>query len=223
MESTGVRGKIQISQTTADLLISSGKVNWLSKREDAVCAKGKGVMETYFVSVHAVRRASGFSAGTFDSSVGTSISDESSERNDEVESDRSKFQSTKTGRLIEWCADIMQNFLRQIVARRDTFGSAYGNGADLTDEEIRKLYAGERVLGDAKEIITLPVFQKIDHSKMEDPRNIVLDPIVVNELREFLTAVVERYNDNPVCWFLVQLRPYFGAEAHTLVLHVPSC
>jgi len=41
MESTGLRGKIQISQETADLLISAGKHEWLTLREEKVVAKGK--------------------------------------------------------------------------------------------------------------------------------------------------------------------------------------
>lgn len=45
MESTGQRGKIQLSQETADLLVSAGKTEWLSLREDKVVAKGKGEMQ----------------------------------------------------------------------------------------------------------------------------------------------------------------------------------
>jgi hypothetical protein len=41
MESTGQRGKIQISETTAALLIEAGKEHWLKRRQDAVSAKGK--------------------------------------------------------------------------------------------------------------------------------------------------------------------------------------
>ena len=50
MESTGCPGRIQVSQTTADLLISRGKGHWLTPREDKVIAKGKGEMQTYFVT-----------------------------------------------------------------------------------------------------------------------------------------------------------------------------
>ena len=42
MESTGVPGRIQISQATADILLTEGKEHWLTKREDLVVAKGKG-------------------------------------------------------------------------------------------------------------------------------------------------------------------------------------
>jgi class 3 adenylate cyclase len=46
MESNGVKGKIHCSQTTADALISAGRSQWLTAREDKITAKGKGEMQT---------------------------------------------------------------------------------------------------------------------------------------------------------------------------------
>ena len=51
MESNGVRGKIHVSQQTADELIAHGKSSWLTPREDKIIAKGKGELQTYFVTV----------------------------------------------------------------------------------------------------------------------------------------------------------------------------
>ena len=42
MESNGVKGKIHVSQETADHLASLGKGSWISPREDKIVAKGKG-------------------------------------------------------------------------------------------------------------------------------------------------------------------------------------
>jgi hypothetical protein len=42
MEHNGERGKIQVSQETADLLIAAGKSHWIRAREDKIIAKGKG-------------------------------------------------------------------------------------------------------------------------------------------------------------------------------------
>ena len=50
MESTSKPGMIQCSQATADLLIEKGKMSWLTTREDLVHAKGKGILQTYFVN-----------------------------------------------------------------------------------------------------------------------------------------------------------------------------
>lgn len=50
MESNGQKGRIQVSQTTADLLVDAGKEKWLTARKDLIEAKGKGKMQTYWVS-----------------------------------------------------------------------------------------------------------------------------------------------------------------------------
>lgn len=49
MESTGVVGRIQATQQTADLLIGAGKGDWVRPREDSVVAKGKGRLRTHWV------------------------------------------------------------------------------------------------------------------------------------------------------------------------------
>ena len=50
MESNGVRGRIHVSQQTADELIASGKRAWIYPREEKVVAKGKGELQTFFVN-----------------------------------------------------------------------------------------------------------------------------------------------------------------------------
>lgn len=51
MESTGVPGFIHVSQSTADELIYNGKSDWLTPREESLEVKGKGQMQTFFVSI----------------------------------------------------------------------------------------------------------------------------------------------------------------------------
>lgn len=49
MESTGIRNKIQISESTAQLLEEAGKEHWIVPREETVNAKGKGTMATFWL------------------------------------------------------------------------------------------------------------------------------------------------------------------------------
>jgi len=49
LESTGLKGRIQVSEATADELRQKGKEGWLTPREEKVVAKGKGEMQTYWV------------------------------------------------------------------------------------------------------------------------------------------------------------------------------
>ena len=50
-ESTGMGGRIHITDATANELISKGKAHWLKGRQEKVIAKGKGEMQTYWLEV----------------------------------------------------------------------------------------------------------------------------------------------------------------------------
>ena len=58
MESTGMKGRIQVSHDTAMLIKAAGKAKWLTLREDKVTVKGKGEMETYWLCPGSDRRKS---------------------------------------------------------------------------------------------------------------------------------------------------------------------
>lgn len=73
MESNGVKGRIQVSENTAECLRSAGKGHWLTPREDKIVAKGKGEMQTYWVQV--------IGSGAATTSVSSLPSDASSRRN----------------------------------------------------------------------------------------------------------------------------------------------
>jgi len=51
MESTSQMNRIQISETTMQLLESAGKTNWYKKRDTTVDVKGKGNLQTYWLNV----------------------------------------------------------------------------------------------------------------------------------------------------------------------------
>ena len=53
MESTGQKGRIQMSQETADILILTGKGHLVRQREDPVTAKGKGELTTFWLALGA--------------------------------------------------------------------------------------------------------------------------------------------------------------------------
>eukprot|EP00977_Amphora_coffeiformis_P016678 scaffold5224_cov135-Amphora_coffeaeformis.AAC.2 len=67
MESNGQKGRIQVSQSTADLLIAAGKQHWVRMREDKIQAKGKltpslmrpqGELTTYWVEISSITASS---------------------------------------------------------------------------------------------------------------------------------------------------------------------
>mmetsp|Transcript_17163 Transcript_17163/g.47039 ORF Transcript_17163/g.47039 Transcript_17163/m.47039 type:complete len:97 (+) Transcript_17163:37-327(+) len=63
MESTGAKGRIQCSEATAECIRTARKEHWVVPRDDAVNAKGKGEMQTYWLDL------SGSSASTHGGSV----------------------------------------------------------------------------------------------------------------------------------------------------------
>jgi class 3 adenylate cyclase len=86
MESNGVKGKIHVSEATADRLIKKGKESWLVEREDRIVAKGKGEMKTYFVvGTHAKSSYSGCETLSCDTGVSSSGDDEAGIADDDVQ------------------------------------------------------------------------------------------------------------------------------------------
>lgn len=77
MESTGVGGKIHISEETANSIKSYGKTHWMIPRDDKVTAKGKGEMNTFWLSI----RKSNTNSSTY--SAGDSTENYANERNDQ--------------------------------------------------------------------------------------------------------------------------------------------
>lgn len=92
MESSGKGKHIQVSQSTADLLLEAGKENWISAREELVSAKGKGEIQTYWVMATKQVNAS---------------------RNGDLAND-----DDQLNRLIDWQTDILARLLEQVVAYR---------------------------------------------------------------------------------------------------------
>jgi hypothetical protein len=49
MESSSLPLKILISQGTASLIVEAGKGHWLTARKELVNARGKGLVQTYWL------------------------------------------------------------------------------------------------------------------------------------------------------------------------------
>jgi Adenylate and Guanylate cyclase catalytic domain len=94
MESTGIKDKIHISEATANLLSTADKGHWIIQREDAVEAKGKGVLRTFWLKPTAHKERSNAS-----SDVGSSDSGKTSTSHNSTNSGTNEM---KNNRLVDW-------------------------------------------------------------------------------------------------------------------------
>lgn len=171
MESTGSRNKIQVSQETADLLNKAGRQKWLTPRGDIVHVKGKGAIATYFLRV---LRAD------------STTSVESSSLSEMV-------SKSKTGRLVDWNAQVLSGLLKKILARR----KALGKSSSQTIVAGGASSSNGMVLDEVQAIIEFPEFDgKVIRSQV-DLETVKLDSNVVSQLHMLITEVASMYRKNP--------------------------
>eukprot|EP00522_Entomoneis_paludosa_P015215 CAMPEP_0172460140 /NCGR_PEP_ID=MMETSP1065-20121228/35696_1 /TAXON_ID=265537 /ORGANISM="Amphiprora paludosa, Strain CCMP125" /LENGTH=1281 /DNA_ID=CAMNT_0013215079 /DNA_START=46 /DNA_END=3891 /DNA_ORIENTATION=- len=196
MESTGVVNKIHVSPSTAELLKKAGKSHWLSRREDAIEAKGKGLIQTFWVEPHT--RVGGSNAST------------ASSFSDELEDDFEQLDE-KTMRLVDWNVEIMAKLIRQIVARREAWDSLTRrgilsrrhsvlppHGASLSKDSVGSMGSSQgTVLEEVQEVVELPEFDPRLAQNRIDPSTIQLDEMVMTQLKEFVSIIAVMYRANP--------------------------
>jgi len=192
IESTGKANKIHLSKATADLIISAGKIGWVSAREDKVYAKGLGTISTFWLSISPSKEGSEVSgSNNLDLSLGDQPVDKP------LVSDGGavcRLPSKKDHRLIEWNVEILLRVLKQIVARRQARGSPEQSPPGST---IQTGIDGKTVIDEVAEVITLPKFDHQCSQSDIDPNKIELDDKVVEQVRAYITRVSSGYRDNP--------------------------
>ena len=226
MESCGVKGKIQCSTDTANLLIEAGKSKWVTPREEMIQAKGKGELQTYWISLSSGRAASSggtsttrstrrSSTGTLNGSssnfdtVPPTPSEDTKPRN---RSPPRGHLDSKTKRLVRWNVEIMSNLLKKIKARRMRKTGVFNKSTSDSPGRLHKSrgLASQRsfrslktiVMDEVQEVIELPTLDRSTRNKKgrvdEDSVSVTLDPVVVQQLEAFVTKIATMYSkDNP--------------------------
>jgi len=149
MESTGIRDRIQMSETTAKLLTEAGKAKWIEKRTEKVDVKGKGLQQTYFVKESTSGTALTRSVASASSGEHTlplsSSSKESSPRKAKRPSMESivstaaeqealeRYLPNKTQRLVTWNTEVLLRRVRSIVYQREHSSSLDHGGSYHTE------------------------------------------------------------------------------------------
>jgi hypothetical protein len=197
-----MKGRVHISQTTADALRALGKNQWFYAREELVYAKGKGELQTYWLKVG--RKAPEKSRSKPESSFGALTGDGDGEEtdwsdsaydSDDSESDFdsdgliSGLVSEKTARLIDWNVDNLLRLLKDVVVYKQLHGMHQ-------DPSLGSLPIAESKipLDELTEIIKLnPLERKVTPA---EAAAVELDHDVVTQLHDFVTNIAIMYKDH---------------------------
>ena len=201
IESTGARGRIHLSSETAELLKAAGKQSWLKQRDECVVAKGKGSIQTYWLSTNARDSSDDKSIHGEDSdnkSIGSSQDNDLGMDELIVVNDRNGqlvTVSQQTARLINWNVEQLLGIVRQIVARRavsQPSSEPMKNGLTLSAD-----FAGKSPIDEVQEIITLPEFDTTIDQERVNVADIVIPPVAIAQLKAYVTWVSSMYQGNP--------------------------
>jgi class 3 adenylate cyclase len=111
MESTGQPSRVQCSEATAMIIIKAGKEAWLTKREDAIYAKGKGIVQTYWINA-SDESSSGDGTSNVDIKDGA-LKEGSNELSFFSEGNASR-DADQMERSIDWNVDLLHTALRKL-------------------------------------------------------------------------------------------------------------
>jgi 3'5'-cyclic nucleotide phosphodiesterase/Adenylate and Guanylate cyclase catalytic domain len=203
IESTGERNKIHMSRETAEILMAHGKAHWCRKREEAVSAKGKGVLSTFWLEVKG-----DYTQSTDSSSQGTDhlAADHDEARFiEDVDLSTANTEDAKivkqlpdhAVRLAKWNADLLGRKLCMIVSQRAMRKKKVTPSAVIARLEREITEHVKTPLEEVQDAIKLPKsgggvpFEETDASPP-----IELAPVVVEQLHSYLVTVALLYRDN---------------------------
>eukprot|EP00339_Tiarina_fusa_P025852 CAMPEP_0117000886 /NCGR_PEP_ID=MMETSP0472-20121206/3077_1 /TAXON_ID=693140 ORGANISM="Tiarina fusus, Strain LIS" /NCGR_SAMPLE_ID=MMETSP0472 /ASSEMBLY_ACC=CAM_ASM_000603 /LENGTH=1264 /DNA_ID=CAMNT_0004700725 /DNA_START=238 /DNA_END=4032 /DNA_ORIENTATION=+ len=203
MEHNSKPGRIQCSEYTAGLIRDAGKGHWLQARDELVSAKGKGDVQTYWLTP---KMASG-SMFPGDNGEEASAHPSLADRNifgDNVDRDllanaQLVFDlgtpNNRYHRLIDWNVELLSDLLKQIEARRrDAKKYSKYKGKSLPTPKM-ELQGGSTALDEVTEIVALPQVE-VQTKKRTRASDVELSPEVVSQLRDYVTTIASMYRPN---------------------------
>ena len=180
MEETGARNRIHASKACADHIVAAGKQAWVKEREGQVVAKGKGVMQTFWIVVK-------------DGRGGSHLSESSAGYLNELPDG----DDDRKNRLIHWNVEHLVSVLKQVIARRQAEMKVNPKKHVPAKPFILDSENTLAFLDDVKEIIELPEYDDKVVARQVAPEDIKISAVVFEELQNFVAAIAELYNDNP--------------------------
>lgn len=187
MESTGTKGRIQVSEATAQALKKEHKGSWLTAREDAVSAKGKGVLNTYWV---ALKNSSGPSVGTGSTDDDTLTA---SERSTVSEADM--LLDLKESRLVEWTSEMLLRQIEKVVAVHKKCPLPKSSADNVVWFQPEN---GKICLDEVQDAISTPDFNADVAEAALEYHQVKVPLVIIQQVREYVTMIAESYRSkNP--------------------------
>jgi hypothetical protein len=191
MESTGERSRIQVSEETYRLLKQAGRDKWLTKRDRSVNAKGKGDLQTWWLS-----RVSRAETPRLSSLNLLNYLLDSKRGGDWGQStlDEYGIDLDKQARLVRWNTEILGDLLSKLAIRRAEL--PYADSGD-----VAKLNAVDSssfsVLEEVADVIQLPDYRDGDGAYCGcTNKRTKLDRKVQDQLHHYVMRIADRYKDN---------------------------
>ena len=185
MESTGQRGRIQISHTTAAELKAQGKEYWFEKRAEEVEAKGKGKLQTFWL-VQRTEKAQRRSSKTSSADAGLQVGEGMTFSLDST-------HMKKQQRLIEWTSELLLSHVKAICTRRHIVGVESSTGDLVYTPATNRI-----CLDEVTEKMKIPELDTDVEKRLYefDASAIEVEDTVKAQLKDFVAVIASTYNDN---------------------------
>ena len=198
MESTGKRNKIQLSPETAALLKEADKEHWLELRSDIIVAKGKGALQTYWLTPDARGKVE-------ESTPQEESGAEKLDPKTEAELKAKKAKEMKEQRLVDWNCELLLQSLKKIVAqrnsemkRRHSKSASSKYGVKIMEKKVGDV---GQALSEVQEIIALP-----ENAGKTSIEGVDLGEEVPKQLRQYVALLASMYKENSFHCFEVRKR-----------------
>lgn len=165
-----------MSKSTADLLVANGKGHWMEKRAEQLYAKGKGVVETYWLS-----KVTGQSSESGGSSMGSSGTPSAK---------KEKAYDDSISRLIDWNVSTLGELLKKVVSSRPMSSTGKRSSVDAMDFVHQPDVS---FLDEVAEIV--PVSSAGSKTSTQD-EDVELSVTIQDQLRHYIATIAGMYHDN---------------------------
>jgi hypothetical protein len=169
-------------------LAKRGKQQWIIPREDAVEAKGKGKLTTFWLNI-----TSGNSVRTVSTERSDDTMGDCGEADDTPTADATgaKKDIRKSNRLAHWNCTLLTVLLQRVVSARKETSRHSVKGEDLT-AFAQSIGQGMTSVDEVVDALSGPGFL---HD--QNVEGVELDCGVISQLRAYVSKIVSMYNDNP--------------------------